>query len=144
MISLANKDAERLTSAILVCHDDLMDVDRFDLDDMVIWPVLAELQARQDAAKHVARCRRDGVSPFERPGLNRWGDELRPDFVSSADKKSQDIEVASADVVDADLATDRAIPTSSRPESQPPRLLRGLEVTLSPRLLPTPAIRSCR
>lgn len=123
-----------------------MEVKRFDLDDLVIWPALADLQAAQDAAKYVARCRRDGISPFSRLALNRWGDELRPDIVASAVARLEKTENASADAVADDLATTRQIPVSARPEIQPPRLLRmrGLEITLSPRLLPIPAACSCR
>lgn len=53
---------------------------------------------------------------------------------------------ASAEAVAADSLTHRAIPTAAHSEFQSPRLvrLRGLDFTLSPRLLPIPTARSCR
>lgn len=49
---------------------------------------------------------------------------------------------ASAASVETNRISQRNVPYCSRPEFQPPRLMRGLEVTLSPRLLPIPAVRS--
>lgn len=58
-------------------------------------------------------------------------------------RQSRDLAV-SAVAIEIDKKTQQIVPVCSRFEFHPPRLLRGLEVTLSPRLLPTPAIRSCR
>jgi len=115
----------------------------FDIWDFVVWPARADLDARQDAIKHVVSCRRQGVSPFSRPVLNRWGDELVVAIPVLVEDLLEDAAAGSADAVAADLATSRRIPTRARTEFHPPRLLRGLDVTLSPRLLPVPSSRSC-
>lgn len=57
-------------------------------------------------------------------------------------RQKQDLAAAVSFVL-ADLSTARPIPAASRTEFQPPRPVRGLEITLAPRLLPIPAARSC-
>lgn len=119
-----------------------MDFETLDLDNLVN-PLRADLFANQDADKYVARCRRHGVSPLSHSARNRWGDELHPDITAAAVCRLESTVVGSADAVAVDLATPRHIPAKALSEFHPPRLLRGLEITLSPRLLPAPTLRSC-
>lgn len=119
-----------------------MDFKTLDLDDLVN-PLRADLIANQDADKNVARARRDGVSPLSHSARNRWGDELHPDIIAAAVCRLEETMIGSADAIAADLATPRHIPTKALSEFHPPRFLRGLEITLAPRLLPVPDVRSC-
>lgn len=117
-----------------------------DIWDEVVWPSRSECQARGDVLKHVNSCRAAGVSPASRPCVNRWGDEISPCILALALQLLEKAAVFSVEAVELDRAAPRLVPAPFLTEFQPlPRQrLRGLEVTLAPKLLPVPFARSCR
>lgn len=115
-----------------------------DIWDEVVWPVRAESQARVDTRKHLNSCRADGVSPASRPCLNRWGDEICLRIPVELGRLEEKAASASAESIQADLSTPCVIPSLAHTEFHPPGLIRGLEVTLSPKFFQVPAARSCR
>lgn len=91
----------------------------------------------------------DDFDAFDRPPLDTWGLEDHIGWRGNTNlcaviAAKRGLDRAAGLVQEARAAaTPCSVPPQSYLEFQPPRPVRGLEVTLAPRLLPIPVARSC-